>query len=82
MLTAHRDASQFESANTSWKPASCAFWKLSTKKTAFNQPQALNLADLKRGLLTGHIGSLGSPQCGEEMDKHPYGGGDNVIIED
>jgi Zn-finger nucleic acid-binding protein len=32
--------------------------------------------------LTGHIGSLGSPQCGEEMDKHPYGGGGNVIIED
>ena len=22
------------------------------------------------------------PQCGEEMDTHPYGGGGNVIIED
>jgi C4-type Zn-finger protein len=22
------------------------------------------------------------PQCGEQMDTHPYGGGGNVIIED
>jgi hypothetical protein len=22
------------------------------------------------------------PQCGQEMDTHPYGGGGNVIIED